>query len=86
MTLQNDLRQLLRELAASKVTAEQPSDDRLVVVQDICEGKIKTIGARYRNGRWFGDSTGHDLTDDLSPQAIWFESLLEQPSEMAAAA
>lgn len=77
---------LIRNLAdhlmiSTLITAHQPADDRLVIVQDFEKGKIATIGARFRNGRWFGEATGYDLTSLFTSQAIWTESHLHLPTE-----
>lgn len=63
-------------LMASSVVANQPDSDRLVVLQDRDQGKVVSVSARYRDGRWYGEWTGDDLTDGLSRDAIWFESYL----------
>lgn len=61
-------------LLATSCKANQPADDRYVIVQDIFKGKVFTIGARYRNQQWIGDNSNVVLA--LSDKAIWFESLL----------
>lgn len=78
MALIDDLR--FRTGVSVKVTKDQPSNDRLVVVQCVIDGKAETIGARYRNNRWIGEATGSDLTDELPSHAVWFESLIYDPS------
>lgn len=67
-------------MGASSVRANQPADSRLVVVQSVHDGQVRTIGARYCFGRWIGEGQGRDVTDDLSAEAIWFESPLFLPS------
>ena len=67
-------------MQASSIHTNQPADSRLVVVQSVNEGHVRTIGARYCFGRWIGDGEGRDVTDDLSADAIWFESPLFLPS------
>jgi hypothetical protein len=59
-----------------RVTQVQPSDDRMVVVQDIVNDKVLTVGMRYRDNKWFGAHTGDDLTEFLSSAAVWFESMI----------
>lgn len=74
----------IEHMRASAISANQPADDRLVIVQDIeeinGEKRVVTIGARYRNGRWVGEQEKEDLTDVLTDAAIWTESYLFLPS------
>lgn len=58
----------------------QPANDRLVILQDVVDGRVVTAGVRYVNGRWIGEETGDDITDTLSNRAIWFETRLFLPS------
>lgn len=67
-------------LRTTSVHANQPADDRLVIVQDVVEGRVVTAGARYVDGRWLGEETGTDFTDTISSRAIWFETYLFEPS------
>jgi hypothetical protein len=56
-----------------------PATDKLVIVQVLSDkGLVLTIGARYREGRWYGEKGGEDLTDEIlnSPNAVWAESFL----------
>lgn len=67
-------------LPGSSIKANQPSNDRLVVVQYIEGEKIVTIGARYRAERWFSETYGNDITDSIHRKAVWFESYLTNKS------
>lgn len=58
----------------------QPADDRLVIMQDVVDGRVVTAGVRYVDGRWLGEETGDDITDQISNRAIWFETRLFLPS------
>jgi hypothetical protein len=63
---------------STSLKAQLPDDNRLVIVQAIEHGRVKTLAARHLWGRWIGEETGYDLTDAInaSEQAIWFESPL----------
>ncbi len=67
-------------LRTTSVHANQPADDRLVIVQDVVEGRVVTAGARYVDGRWVGEENGTDFTDTISERAIWFETYLFEPN------
>lgn len=57
-----------------------PANDRLVILQDVVDGRVVTAGVRYVDGRWFGEETGDDITDQISDRAIWFETHLFLPT------
>lgn len=70
-------------LKACSVTVHQPNNNRLVILQDVVQGNVTTIGARYQRGRWVGEESKDDLTDQLSDAAIWTETYLFLPSSAA---
>jgi hypothetical protein len=68
------------EMLATSLLANQPANDRMVIMQDVVDGHVTTAGVRFVNGRWLGEETGVDITDHLSSRAIWFETHLFLPN------
>lgn len=60
-----------------KINKEVPNDDRVVVLQDFERDRPLAMTCRFINDRWVGVSGNTDVTDFLSPDAIWFESPLQ---------
>ena len=65
-------------MLASSCTANQPSNNRYIILQDYLDGNLVTVGARYQDGEWFGATTCEPLP--ISEAAIWSETLLGEPS------
>lgn len=70
-------------MLACSVRAGVPADGRLVILQDNVDGFVETIGVRYIDGRWIGESSKADLTAQITDSAIWTESYLFLPSSMS---
>lgn len=70
-------------MLATACSANQPSDDRMVVVQFLVTGdRVATMSARYRKGVWISEAQGWPLIEVLTvnANAIWFESPLFTPT------
>lgn len=66
------------EMLATYVSVNQPDNDRKVLVHDYSLNHgVVVAGMCYRDGRWYGATTGYDLTDGLTDRAIWSEMLLQ---------
>lgn len=62
-------------MLASSVHANQPSNSRIVIVQDYDDlGNPLTCSAKYLDGVWYSYLEGMELT--LSEHAIWSETYL----------
>ncbi len=58
-----------------QVTLFVPSNERRVIVQDYSDNNPTAVTAIYKNGNWFGATTGYHL--DLSEEAVWSEMYLK---------
>lgn len=69
---------LATEMLATYVTANQPSDERTVVLYYYTEdGRALCCPAYYKDGRWYGYCSNLDITESLTDKAIWSEMLLK---------
>lgn len=63
-------------MTASSLIANQPSDNRVVVVQDDIHGLIITVNVRFQSGHWVGATSFKPI--EFSHDAIWSESYQHQ--------
>lgn len=70
-----------------KINEEVPNNNRVVVLQDYQRDQPLAMTCRYDGERWIGVSGNTDVTDFLTPDAVWYESALqakaEQPERLA---
>jgi hypothetical protein len=70
-----------------KINETVPNDDRVVVLQDYQRQQPLAMACRFVDERWIGVSGNTDVTDFLTPDAVWFESALQakavQPERLA---
>ncbi len=71
------------EVGSAFCSSLQPDTQRLVILQQPLTliDEVITHGARYRNGKWYDETTNYPVP--VSKSAVWSESLLPDASSLA---